>query len=657
MSALPDRTVAYLQNGAQKGNRNEELLQAACQFRDAGCTEAEAIRELTARATADGLSGHAANATIRSAFSRPPREQIRATGQWNRAEKDQTACHYRRIATKPMPLPKPMQESAIAFLETVFRQGEFVGISEAIERRDNDGISVGPNGGWVRTIETWIADIRLRGMDAVFKSNDGLFVRVNPLRDANGKTDKDVAAYRYALVESDEGTKEQQLAAFHAIGLPISVCTDSGNRSLHALVNVDAPDESAYRERFEILREYCDQALGLKVDRKNKNPSRFTRMPGAKRARRDDDDNLVLDQSGQRILDQQTLLERNLPGKPWDEWLASLPIEQPAPLIEFLKPSQIKAYEPPPGTLLVGDNHIVRGGVFVIGGPPGVGKSRTAVGLAEAGATKLDWLGCKVHCSFRTLIIQSENGRFRLQMEFAELNHELLDNFLRISPPPPLGLRFDKFDFRDQVKAYIETWEPGVVIIDPLNAVAKDDKQKDYRETFDLIREVVPAGDDAPAIGILAHTRKPLPNERTNGRSLLNLLAGSHVLASIPRSIWIEQHASDEVNETRVVVTCCKNNDGELGNRSVWTRDNGLWTSVHDFDWTAWDNGEKEQDFTAENVVEILVRNSKGLSQSKLASEIKKRGVSQATAYRRIERAEKTGLIKFQKGKDVYVIP
>jgi hypothetical protein len=313
MSALPDRTLAYLQNGAQKGNRNEELLQAACQFRDAGRTETEAIRELTARATADGLSSHAVNATIHSAFSRPPREQIGpATGQWNRAEK--TVCHYRRIATEPVSLPKPMEQSAIAFLETVFRQGEFVGISEAIERRDNDGISVGPNGGWVRTIETWIADIRHRGMDAVFKSTNGLFVRVNPLRDANGKTDKDVAAFRYALVESDEGTKEEQLAAFHAIGLPISVITDSGNRSLHALVNVDAPDESAYRERFEILHAFCTEALGLKVDRKNKNPSRFTRMPGARRARRDEDDNLVLDQSGQRILDRQTLLERNLTG-------------------------------------------------------------------------------------------------------------------------------------------------------------------------------------------------------------------------------------------------------------------------------------------------------------------------------------------------------
>jgi AAA domain len=260
------------------------------------------------------------------------------------------------------------------------------------------------------------------------------------------------------------------------------------------------------------------------------------------------------------------------------------------PLIEFLSPSEIKKYEPPPGTLLVGDNHIVRGGVFIIGGPPGVGKSRSTGALAEAGATRLDWFGLPVHTTFKTLIVQNENGRFRLKLEFAELNANLLDEHLRISPPPPYGLRFDKVEFRDQVREYVERFNPGVIQIDPWNAVSRDDKARDYRESFDLIRDVVPASDEAPSIGIIAHTRKPLPNERANGRTLLNLLAGSHILASVPRTIWILQHATDDVAETRVVVTCCKNNDGALGPRTVWIRENGLWTQVHDFDWQEWDH-------------------------------------------------------------------
>ncbi len=139
----------------------------------------------------------------------------------------------------------------------------------------------------------------------------------------------------------------------------------------------------------------------------------------------------------------------------------------PKPLIEFLSPSEIQKYKPPPGTLLVGNNHIVRGGAFIIGGPPGVGKSRSTVNLAEAGATGLDWFGLPVHYKFKTLVIQNENGLFRLQIELAEIKANILDEHLRISPPP-YGLRFDRIEFRDQVREHIERYQPGVILIRPL---------------------------------------------------------------------------------------------------------------------------------------------------------------------------------------------
>ena len=70
---------------------------------------------------------------------------------------------------------------------------------------------------------------------------------------------------------------------------------------------------------------------------------------------------------------------------------------------------------------LVGDQHITRGSIFIIGGAPGVGKSRAAVALAEAGATSHDWFGLKVHSRFKTLIVQNENGlravTFRTSLE------------------------------------------------------------------------------------------------------------------------------------------------------------------------------------------------------------------------------------------------
>jgi hypothetical protein len=64
---------------------------------------------------------------------------------------------------------------------------------------------------------------------------------------------------------------------------------------------------------------------------------------------------------------------------------------------------------------------------------------------------------------------------------------------------------------------------------------------------------------------------------------LLNLLAGSHVLGAVPRCGFALQSASDEVTETRVVWTCCKNNDRDLGPRTTWERRDGRFSTRTEF--------------------------------------------------------------------------
>ena len=88
------------------------------------------------------------------------------------------------------------------------------------------------------------------------------------------------------------------------------------------------------------------------------------------------------------------------------------------PRIRFFSPSELRGYEPEKDIVLVGDCHIMRGEVFVIGGEPGVGKSTAATELAICGATGRPWLGLPVHCRFKTMIIQTENGRYRLRQEY-----------------------------------------------------------------------------------------------------------------------------------------------------------------------------------------------------------------------------------------------
>jgi hypothetical protein len=287
-------------------------------------------------------------------------------------------------------------------------------------------------------------------------------------------------------------------------------------------------------------------------------------------------------------------------------------------LIEFKSPLQLKNFVPPPGHVMVGDCHIVKGSVFVEGGPPGVGKSRATVGLAVAGATCSDWFGLQVHRRFKTMIIQTENGPFRLSKEFGELDCDVLQNYVRICLPPPFGLCLGRDDFRAQLAAAIWEFKPDVIILDPWNAAARDDKQKDYLETLELMRSVLPMGDEAPALGIVAHTRKPRPDERATGRGLLNLLAGSYVLGSVPHCVFVMQFASDDPQEKSVVWTCCKNNDGELGARSAWERRNGLFAPVSEFDWDAFDNPHKDDrvTITADDLAEIFKDGAKRLTKA-----------------------------------------
>jgi hypothetical protein len=310
-------------------------------------------------------------------------------------------------------------------------------------------------------------------------------------------------------------------------------------------------------------------------------------------------------------------------------------VERPRPLIEFRSPSQLKAFVPPAGSVLVGDCHIVRGAVFVIGGAPGVGKSRGAVALAEAGATGLEWFGLKVHRNFKTMIIQSENGEHRLKDEFSELDADVLDPWVRVCVPPPFGLTFDREDFRAVLAAAIADFKPDVIILDPWNGVARDDKAADYLETFRLVKSVIPAGDNAPALGIVAHTRKPKADERTSGRGLLATLAGSYVLASVPRCAFIMQPASDDTEDRKVVWTCCKNNDGELGARSAWVRSNGLFASVPDFDWDAFENAGKAERRTITDADMALVfeNGAKRLTRAAARDALTAAGAGRSAAY------------------------
>jgi hypothetical protein len=279
------------------------------------------------------------------------------------------------------------------------------------------------------------------------------------------------------------------------------------------------------------------------------------------------------------------------------------------PLIQVYPPSKFRAHDPDAEPVLVGDHHITKGEIFAIAGEPGVGKSRLAMSLAIAGATGQPWLGLKVHCKFKTLIIQNENGRYRLKRDLDEIGEiEGLDEYIRISEPPPEGLNFSSPEFCQSLAKIIEEFKPDIVCVDPWNAVAIDDGQRDYSEAFQRIAAVFPVGVNRPALGIIAHTRKPSTGERRKGGTgMMHVIAGSHILASRPRCIWVIVRGSQDENDDVVVVFNPKNSNGENRERSAWRRRNGLFEPIDDFDWDEFDeSSEGRQTITKEDVKAAL---------------------------------------------------
>lgn len=205
------------------------------------------------------------------------------------------------------------------------------------------------------------------------KPGAGAWVRINPM-DGTGAGDSSVAAYRHALIESDDMEPGKQLAFIRAMRLPVSAIVTSGGKSVHAVVRVDASDAKEYRQRVKALYEYCSKS-GFRVDEQNRNPSRLSRLPGFRRG-----------DSWQRLVQAG-------PGDApatWDEWQDWVAEETSGlPQIETL--SSIAEMPGLAPQLIHGVLRDGQKGMLV--GPSKAGKSFALIELAVAVARGWEWLG------------------------------------------------------------------------------------------------------------------------------------------------------------------------------------------------------------------------------------------------------------------------
>ena len=298
------------------------------------------------------------------------------------------------------------------YLQTLFHPDEYVGIvMESSYDEERDKYHPAGSGAYTRTAGELLDLIDRHGKKdrpfgwivADYDPAAGAWIRFNPL-DGQGVNDENVAAWRYALVESDNMSIEKQYSTIQALELPVALLVHSGGKSLHAIVRIDAKSKNEYREKVNLLYEVCE-ANGLKVDPNNKNPSRLSRLPGVRRG-----DNM------------QYIVGRNMGRESWQDWIDYL---------EELKDDlpEVQSYDdivkdPPPLAPELISGILRQGHKMLLSGPSKAGKSFALIELAICIAEGDFWLMHKCYQG-RVLYINLEVDEASCDRRFMEVYRKM----------------------------------------------------------------------------------------------------------------------------------------------------------------------------------------------------------------------------------------
>jgi RecA-family ATPase len=351
-------------------------------------------------------------------------------------------------------------QQIITYLETLFEANEAVGyVTDTWQKEDR---YLPTKGNYTRTAGELIEKLSQCKGDVGSVLGDynpkaGAWIRFNPL-DGTGCKDKNVTDYRYALVESDQMDLERQNAIIRELELPVAILVHSGNKSLHAIVKVDAVSYDEYRKRVDYLYSICEKN-GLAIDTQNKNPSRLSRLPGFQRGKK-----------------KQYIVDKDIGKKDWHEWhewIESVNDDLPDP--EAL--AEVWDDLPQLAPTLI-DGVLRQGHKMLLAGPSKAGKSFLLIQLILAIAEGRDWLGW--NCTKgRVLYVNLELDRASCLHRFKDVysalgwrpeNVDSIDIWNLRGKAVPMDKLAPKLIRRAQKKDYI------AVVIDPIYKVITGDE-------------------------------------------------------------------------------------------------------------------------------------------------------------------------------------
>ena len=519
---LPQRTLDYLACGADEGRRNAELFDAACQFRDGGFSAEAAEPQLIARATLDGLSEAEARTAIQSAYNHTPREPavghgplpVPAPATATAAPRREPRVERSAPPLSPVALPAPIADGFTMLLDACFAPAEFVAIAPA---REDEAGEIVPTRGVTMTRDEWKQRaVAKGGIEKCFTTALGLFVRINPMAKGGAKNE-DVTAFRHVLVEfdrDDSGTpvpKEQQFAAILASGLPVSALIDSGNKSLHAWVRVDAPDATEYRRRVDIIWDWFE---GRCLDRQNKNPSRLSRCP-----------------DGRRTVDGELRIQRMLASRlgaqSWTEWEAAHSHDGLPKIITGTEFMAVQKPEPP--QLIAGVLH--QGSKMILGGASKSRKSWALIDMMLSVSAGAPWWGLPTQRG-RVLYINFELPDFAFQHRLEAIARQKgIADFSGIDLWNLRGFATDFSVLIPKILSRVKDERYALIVLDPIyKGLGKRDENKagDIASLCNEIEQLAVQSGAAVVFG--AHYSKG----NQAGKEAIDRIGGSGVFARDP---------------------------------------------------------------------------------------------------------------------------
>ena len=455
---------------------------------------------------------------------------------------DITKVSFKRPS--PITPPDPQASEFKRFMQAAFAPTEVVCICDSVE----EGRPV--SAGSFIPIEEWIARFDDPASRILSPEREGIFVRINPFKpNLYSGSDNDISAYRHVLVEFDDKPKPEQEKLFRDSGLPITVLIDSGGKSIHAWVRVDAPSRKEWDARRDLI-----YSLIPGVDSKNKNPSRYSRLPGAWRS----------------PTSQQKLLATNIGSASWEDYLTSRETDDDKSTVVTIK--DLMDFDPDndPDNL-IGNRWITRGSSMIVSGGTGIGKSSLMMQIVIRWCLGLDFFGIKPVKPLKIGVIQAENDKGDLAEAFRGVVHKRfsLDQMNQLQKN--LEFRTEAVRTGDQFLAYarrfIHRSKLDLIVADPLFSYFGGDLSDQSEVSVFLRNKLQPILQETKVAWIwMHHVAKPQRKESNEPLTTMELAHsgfGSSELANWAREIAV-LHEVGQSKPRRFQLAFCKRG-GRIG--------------------------------------------------------------------------------------------